>query len=197
MEGNNARGVFMNFVKLFYVFRKIGTVFVLSGRNLKVFYEMKKATRQSVRWLSAVILFFATISVIVTYWSVISRLFASPGAEHIVWIPGRIAWQVFVFGSWIVGASLLYAFCWIFLLRINRSLASGEAFPKANISLIRWAALVSVFTTMADANFSAAYSGDPTSTLSFSTFFVPVIVLLFAELYKIAHLSELDSRLAI
>ena len=74
---------------------------------------------------------------------------------------------------------------------------SGEFFPKSNISLIRWAALVTVLLTFVHSNYDAVVKGESNLLLDSNTILVPLGVLLFAGLYKMAYLSAKDSRLAI
>ena len=93
--------------------------------------------------------------------------------------------------------AILYAFCWIFLVRTNRSLKNGEIFPRSNVSLLRWTALIVALATFVHSNFDDAINGCQTSVLDGNTLFYPIIVLFFAGLYKIAYLTAKDSSLAI
>ena len=159
--------------------------------------DMKNKTQTNIKWLTIAILFLATVSVLSIYWQMISQLWLNPAGERIVWNQDGLAWQIFIIAGRFVGVTLLYVFCWIFLIRTNRSMKSGEIFPKSNIALIRWAALVTVLTTFAHTNYGAVVQGDMTSALDSNTIFIPLIVLLFAGLYKMAYLAAKDSNLAI
>ena len=70
-------------------------------------------------------------------------------------------------------------------------------FPKSNIALIRWAALVTVLVTFVRSNYQDVLQGGTNSVLDSNTIFVPLVVLLFAGLYKMAYLTAKDSSLAI
>jgi hypothetical protein len=74
---------------------------------------------------------------------------------------------------------------------------SGVIFPKANISVIRWAALTTILSTFVQSNYQGVLEGDPVSVLESNTFIVPLSIFLFAGLYKMAYLSAKDSNLAI
>ena len=82
-------------------------------------------------------------------------------------------------------------------MRTNRSLRNGVIFPRSNIALIRWTALVTVLLTFARSNYSDVLQGGTNSVLDSNTFFIPLAVLLFAGLYKMAYLTAKDSSLAI
>ena len=159
--------------------------------------EMKNSTTNSIKWLSIAILFFATLSVVFIYFQMIHQLWLNPEAQRVVWNPDKRAWQIFIIAGRFIGVTLLYVFCVIFLVRTNRSLNNGVIFPKSNIALIRWAALVTVLVTFVRSNYADVLQGGTNSVLDSNTIFVPLVVLLFAGLYKMAYLAAKDSNLAI
>lgn len=158
---------------------------------------MKNKTQQNIKWLSIVILFLATVSVASIYFQMVNQLWLNHPEERVVWNTDGRAWQISIIAGRFLGVTLLYVFLWIFLIRIDRSMKSGELFPKSNISLLKWTALVTVLTTFVQSNYGAVMKGDLTSTLDSNTIFIPLIVLLFAGLYKMAYLAAKDSHLAI
>ena len=155
---------------------------------------MKHSTKKSIKWLSIAILFIATVYIAFIYCATINQLWIQ---KSVVWNPDKLAWQFFIIAGRLVSALLLYACCWIFLVRTNRALKNGEIFPKSNIALIRWTALVSVLATFSHANYDDVVEGCHVSVLDGNTFFFPLIILLFAGLYKMAYLAAKDSKLAI
>ena len=159
--------------------------------------EMKNSTTNSIKWLSIAILFFATLSVVFIYFQMVNQLWLSPEQQRVVWNPDKRAWQIFIIAGRFVGVTLLYVLCMIFLVRTNRSLKNGVIFPKSNIALIRWAALVTVLVTFVRSNYADVMHGGTNSVLDSNTIFVPLVVLLFAGLYKMAYLTAKDSNLAI
>ncbi|MBP5505090.1 MAG: hypothetical protein J6X89_03185 [Bacteroidales bacterium] len=114
-----------------------------------------------------------------------------------VWNPGIKGWQTFILAGRFVGATLLFVICCIFLCRINKGLKEGEIFPKSNISLIRWTALVAALLAFVHSNYDAVVKGESELMLDSNTILIPLIVLLFAGLYKMAYLAAKDSKLAI
>ena len=155
---------------------------------------MKNSTQKNIQWLSVAILLFAT-----DYFAFVILSSASQNwfQKAVVWNPDRLAWQIFIIAGRFIGATLLYAFCWIFLIRTNKALKNGVIFPKSNISLIRWTALVSVYAILAHTNYDDVLSGVTCSVLDGNIFVIPLAVLLFAGLYKMAYLAAKDSNLAI
>ena len=74
---------------------------------------------------------------------------------------------------------------------------NGEIFPRSNVYLLRWTALVIALATFVQSNYDDVISGCQMSILDGNTLFYPLIVLFFAGLYKIAYLTAKDSSLAI
>ena len=158
---------------------------------------MKNRTQQSIKWLSVAILVFATLSVAFIYLQMVNQLWLNHPDNHIVWNQDKLAWQIFIIAGRFIGVTLLYSFLWIFLVRTNRSLNNGVIFPKSNIALIRWTALVAVLVTFVRSNYADVLEGGMNSVLDSNTIFIPLFVLLFAGLYKMAYLAAKDSSLAI
>ena len=157
---------------------------------------MNNPTKRSIKRLSITILILGGLSVAFPY----VQMFSQIGGNHsnsINWNPDIRGWQIAIIAGRFIGIALLYAMCCIFLFRINRGLENGEIFPKSNISLIRWTALVTVLLTFVQSNFDAVVKGESALMLDSNTFLIPLIVLLFAGIYKMAYLAAKDSNLAI
>ena len=114
---------------------------------------MKNKTQKNIKWLSVAILFLATLSVVFIYCQMVNQLWLNHPENHVVWNPDGLAWQIGIVAGRFVCVTLLYVFCWIFLIRTNRSLRTGEIFPKSNIALLRWTALVSLHRLDLGVNF--------------------------------------------
>lgn len=155
---------------------------------------MKNSTQKNIKGLSIAILIITTLYLVFIYGTTVNQLWVR---KSVVWNPDHLAWQYFVIAGWLIGATLLYVFCWIFLVRTNRALQTGEIFPKSNIALLRWTAVVAALVTFAQANYEDVLQGATCSVLDGNTFFVPLAILLFAGLYKMAYLTAKDSKLAI
>ena len=155
---------------------------------------MKNTTQRNIKWLSIAILLIATVNIVFLYGITISQLWIQ---KAVVWNQDKLAWQIFIIAGRFIGAALLYVFCWIFLVRTNRSLQNRVIFPKSNIALIRWTALVAALVLFVHSNYDDAIQGAHSSVLDGNVLFFPLIVLLFAGLYKMAYLTAKDSNLAI
>ena len=155
---------------------------------------MKNSTQRNIKWLSIAILVIATLNIVFIYSVTINRLWIE---KAVVWNQDKLAWQTFIIAGRFIGATLLYVFCVIFLVRTNRSLKNGVVFPKSNIALIRWTALVAALLTFVRSNYDDVLQGGTNSVLDGNTLFVPLVILLFAGLYKMAYLTAKDSSLAI
>ena len=187
----------MKFVNYYYVFRKISIIFVHgNGKNRKD-KDMKNPTQKSIKRLSIAILAIGGLTLVYTYVQMISQLWLDNFITPMVWNPDLKGWQIFILASRFVGITLLFVLCSIFLFRINRGLKSGEIFPKSNISIIRWTALVAALLAFVHSNYDAVVKGEDSLLLDSNTILVPLIVLLFAGLYKMAYLAAKDSNLAI
>ena len=157
---------------------------------------MNNPTKRSIKRLSITILILGGLSVAFTYVQMFSQI-GGNNINSINWNPDIRGWQIAIIAGRFIGIALLYAMCCIFLFRINRGLENGEIFPKSNISLIRWTALVTVLLTFVQSNFDAVVKGESALMLDSNTFLIPLIVLLFAGIYKMAYLAAKDSNLAI
>jgi len=157
---------------------------------------MKKSTLKSIKGLSVATLVVGGLALVVICWEMIA-IIVGKAYTPVVWNPDIKGWQIFILLSRIVFSMVLFILCCIFLFRTNRGLADGEIFPKSNISLIRWTALVAALLCFANSNYSAALKGVSELTLDTSTLLAPLVILLFAGLYKMAYLAAEDSKLAI
>ncbi len=158
---------------------------------------MNNSTQKSIKRLSIAILTIGGITLIYTYVQMISQLWLNNFIIPITWNPDIKGWQIFILTARFIGITLLFALCCIFLYRINKGLKDGEIFPKSNISLIRWSALVAALLAFVHSNYDAVVKGESEFMLDSNTILIPLIVLLFAGLYKMAYLAAKDSKLAI
>ena len=185
----------MKFVKYFMIFVKLALS--LSLDSAKRFNAMNHSTQKSIRNLSIAIFILGGVALVYTYVQMFSQLFLDTFITPMVWNPEIRGWQIFILAGRFIGATLLYVLCCIFLYRTKRGLGNGEIFPKSNIALIRWTALVAAFLAFVRGNYAAAVRGESVLTADYDVFLLPLVILLFAGLYKMAHLAAEDSQLAI
>ena len=157
---------------------------------------MKKSTLKSIKGLSVATLVVGGLALVVICCEMINTI-RGKSLIPLTWNPDIKGWQIFILAARFIGFTALFMLCCIFLHRTNRGLANGEIFPKSNISVIRWTALLSVLLTFVNSNYSAVVKGESELMLDSSIILVPIIVLLFAGLYKMAYLAAKDSNLAI
>ena len=158
---------------------------------------MKNSTQKSIQRLSIATLIIGGLTLAYTYWEMIGQLWVSSYIHPLTWNPDIKGWQIFILAARFVGVTALFILCCIFLSRTNKGLKDGEIFPKSNIPLIRWTALVAALLAFVQSNYSAVVKGESVLTLDSNTILAPLIVLLFAGLYKMASLAAKDSHLAI
>lgn len=158
---------------------------------------MNNSTQKSIRRLSLAILIIGGLTLIYSYFQMLSQLLLNNFITPIVWEPEIKGWQIFILAARFIGITILFILCCIFLYRINKGLKEGEIFPRSNIFLIRWAALVAALLAFVHSNYDAAVKGESVLMLDSNVFLLPLIVLLFAGLYKMAYLAAKDSKLAI
>ena len=186
----------MKFIKQIYEFRKIMACY-LSFVNAKIIKVMNNSTRKSIKRLSIVTIIIGGLALAITYWEIIAQLWISSYYNPITWNPDIKGWQIFIISARLAGLTLLFILCCVFLSRTNKGLENGEIFPESNISLIRWSAAVAAFLAFVNSNFDSAVKGESVLTLDSNFFLIPIIILLFAGLYKMAYLAAKDSNLAI
>ncbi|MBQ3765151.1 MAG: hypothetical protein II874_00230 [Bacteroidales bacterium] len=158
---------------------------------------MKNSTQKSIRNLSIAILAISGVTLVYTYIQMISQVWLDNFITPLTWNADIKGWQIFILAARFVGVTLLFVLCSIFLYRINKGLGNGEIFPKSNISLIRWTALVAALLAFVQCNYDAVVRGESALMLDSTTILIPLIILLFAGLYKMAYLTAKDSSLAI
>ena len=158
---------------------------------------MKNPTQKSIKRLSFATLILGGLAIAYIYWEMIAQLWMDTYIYPITWNPDIKGWQIFILAARLISATLLFILCCIFLYRINQGLRNGEIFPKSNIGLIRWSALVVALLAFVNSNYDAVVKGDSMLMIDSNLFLMPLIVLLFAGLYKMAYLTAKDSNLAI
>ena len=158
---------------------------------------MNHSTRKSIQRLSIAILIIGGMTLVYTYVQMISILWLDNFITPMVWNPDMKGWQIFILVARFIGITLLFILCCIFPYRTNKGLKDGEIFPKSNIRLIRWTALVAALLAFVHSNYEAAVKGESELLLDSNTILIPLIVLLFAGLYRMAYLAAKDSKLTI
>ena len=158
---------------------------------------MNNSTQKNIKKLSIATLIIGGLTLAYAYWEMFAQLWMDSYINPLTWNPDIKGWQVFILAARFIGITLLFILCCIFLYRTNRGLEEGEIFPKSNISLIRWTALVAALLAFVQNNYDAVVKGESVLTVDSNVFLVPLIVLLFAGLYKMAYLAAKDSNLAI
>ncbi|MBQ9477872.1 MAG: hypothetical protein IJU63_08835 [Bacteroidales bacterium] len=158
---------------------------------------MNNSTQRNIKRLSVATLILGGLTLAYIYWEMFAQLWVDSYIYPLTWNPDIRGWQIFILSARFVGATLLFILCCIFLRRTNQGIETGDIFPKSNIALIRWSALVAALLTFVRSNYDAVVSGESALMLDSNTFLVPLIVLLFAGLYKMAYLAAKDSKLAI
>jgi hypothetical protein len=157
---------------------------------------MKNSTQKSIRNLSIAILLIGGLTLVYTYAQMFSQLWGN-NINPVVWNPDMRGWQIAIIAGRFIGIALLFALCCVFLYRTNKGLKDGVLFPKSNISLLRWTALVAALLAFVHSNYNAVVKGESALMLDSNTILIPLIILLFAGLYKMAYLAAKDSKLAI
>lgn len=158
---------------------------------------MKNQTQRSIKRLSVAALVIGGLTLVYIYWEMIAQLWVSSYIHPLIWNPDIKGWQIFILIARFVGVTSLFILYCIFLYRTNKGLKEGEIFPKSNVPVIRWAALVAGLLAFVHSNYGAVVKGESELMLDSNTILVPIIVLLFAGLYKMAYLTAKDSSLAI
>ena len=158
---------------------------------------MKNSTQKNIKKLSIATLIIGGLTLAYAYWEMFAQLWMDSYITPLTWNPDIKGWQIFILAARFIGITLLFILCCIFLYRTNKGLKQGEIFPKSNISLIRWSALVAALLAFVHCNYDAVVKGESALMIDSNVILIPLIVLLFAGLYKMAYLAAKDSNLAI
>ena len=117
-------------------------------------------TQKNIRNLSIAILIMGGLTLIYTYVQMVSQLWLHNFITPMVWNPEIKGWQIFILAARLVGATLLFGMCCLFLYRINKGLKERDVFPRSNVALIRWAALVAALLAFVHSNYGAVVKGE-------------------------------------
>ena len=158
---------------------------------------MTNSTQKSIKRLSIATLIIGGLTLAYAYWEMIAQLWVDSYIYPLTWNPEIKGWQIFILAARFIGITVLFVLCCIFLHRTNQGLNEGVIFPKSNISLIRWSALVAALLAFVRCNYDAVVKGESTLMIDSNVILIPLVVLLFAGLYKMAYLAAKDSNLAI
>ena len=158
---------------------------------------MNHSIQKSIKRLSIATLIIGGLTLVYLYWEMFAQLWVDSYIYPLTWNPDIKGWQIFILAARFIGITLLFILCCVFLYRTNKGLENGVIFPKSNISLIRWTALVAALLAFVHSNYDAVVRGESEMMLDSNTILIPLIVLLFAGLYKMAYLAAEDSNLAI
>ena len=158
---------------------------------------MNHSIQKSIKRLSIATLIIGGLTLVYLYWEMFAQLWVVSYIYPLTWNPDIKGWQIFILAARFLGITLLFILCCVFLYRTNKGLENGVIFPKSNISLIRWTALVAALLAFVHSNYDAVVRGESEMMLDSNTILIPLIVLLFAGLYKMACLAAEDSNLAI
>ncbi len=159
--------------------------------------DMKKSTKQSIRTLSIITVVLGAILVALTWWNMGVSIWGHRSYGNVVWMEELKGWQITVIGGRLLTITLLFVLCCIFLSRILKGLDSGDIFPRSNIALLRWGALLMFFYGFFWNNIGSVLKGESQLEIDSNTILMPLIALVFAQLYKMAYLAAKDSSLAI
>ena len=158
---------------------------------------MTNSTQKSIKRLSIATLIIGGLTLAYAYWEMIAQLWVDSYIYPLTWNPDIKGWQIFILAARFIGVTSLFILCCIFLHRTNLGLKNGEIFPKSNICLIRWSALAAALLAFVRCNYDAVVKGESALMIDSNVILVPLVVLLFAGLYKMAYLAAKDSNLAI
>ena len=158
---------------------------------------MKNSTQKSIKKLSVATIIIGGLTLAYAYWEMIAQLWVDSYIDPLTWNPDIKGWQIFILTARFIGITALFTLCCIFLYRTNKGLKNGEIFPKSNICLIRWMALAAALLAFVRCNYGAVVKGESALMIDSNVILVPLVVLLFAGLYKMAYLAAKDSNLAI
>ena len=159
--------------------------------------DMKNSTQKSIKRLSIATIVIGGLTLAYAYWEMIAQLWVDSYIYPLTWNPEIKGWQIFILAARFIGITALFILCCIFLHRTNQGLKNGEIFPKSNISIIRWSALVAALLAFVRCNYGAVVKGESALMVDSNVILVPLVILLFAGLYKMAYLAAKDSNLAI
>ena len=152
---------------------------------------MKAITMRNIRICSYATLTFCSIWLLL----IVPHFVFLLGDKNIDWSINRL-WKTGLIVMYMVSAVASVFLCLKIVLNVFKGLRENTAFPKNNIGLLFWFALVFFIYLLCRANEQAFYDEVMFKLLP-DTFLIPFFILFFAFMYKVAADAVEENNLTI
>lgn len=157
---------------------------------------MKKNSTKSLKWLFALAIIFGTLYLALKGVQTSSLLFGAPNPSEVEWIDSIRLLQTSVIILNFAGAIALFTILTLFIFNSIKALKDGTLFPKKNVGLLFGCAAAAFVCYFCDSNMHLI-NGIRTINFGFAEIIVPVVICIFAIIYRIAVQVCEENRLTI
>lgn len=154
---------------------------------------MEKNSTKSLKWLAGLVIFLAAFYLAVLGVQTCSALFGSPNPSQVEWFEDYRFLQIFVIIFKFVGALAFFILLISFIFNCIKALKKGTLFPRKNVGILYGCAAATFVSLFCNSNMHLL-NGTRAIHLDFAEVFVPIVICVFAIIYRIAvKISEENS----
>ena len=154
---------------------------------------MKKNSTKSLKWLFGLAIFFGTLYLVLLGVQTCSLLFGMPNPSQVEWSDNIRFLQASVIVLNFVGTIALFVILTLFIFNSIKALKDGTLFPRKNVGLLFGCAAAAFLSHFCTSNMHLLH-GTREIHLGFTEVIVPVVICIFAIIYRVAvQVSEENS----
>ena len=158
---------------------------------------MKDKTIKNIRICCYVALVFCALWVVVMVNYLIADILGyGPWPKAVDWSQNT-AMKIAVLACCLVGSVAMIALSIKVVINILKGIRENVAFPKSNVKLLFWMALVDFVYMLGFTNLPNLWSDDVIFTLLHTNFITPFFLLFFAFMYKVAADAVEENNLTV
>lgn len=157
---------------------------------------MKKISTSALKWLSAIVIFLCVFNAL---HSIIQCLgfMTSPNDYQVTWIDEIKPLQVAILVGRMLGGVLFSVLMIVFTFNSLKSLKNGILFPMCNVGVLYGSAASYFLYRFCHSNIGIASGIDRNILLESDDLMVPLIIIIFALIYKLAVKISMENSLTI
>lgn len=157
---------------------------------------MKRNSTKTLKWLAGTVIIFGALYVLMVG-SQTYGFFTGNTIQQAVWADGVKFLQGSIAIFRFIGAAAFFALILAFIINSIKAMTDGILFPGNNTKLLLWSAAASFVFLFCNSNINNMHQGIKTIQFTFMEIIVPVMICIFAVIYKVAVRVCEENRLTV
>ena len=157
---------------------------------------MKKIPTSALKWLSVTVIFLCAFNALYAIIQCFGFMI-SPNDYRAVWIEDIKSFQVAILVGRMLGGVLFSVLMIIFTYNSLKSLKNGILFPMCNVGILYGSAISYFLYRFCHSNIGISSGIDHNIILDSDDLMVPLIIVIFALIYKLAVKISIENSLTI